>query len=308
LDLNSPIFFLLPIAWLAAWIGISIVFRKSRGKPLFPRVPRNAVFAEAWRSGRSMQNLLTQLGGASNCLLVYVADGALTIVPVFPFNLMFLPEVYGLEVTAPVAEVRVAPVEGLFGKRLELTIGDRRFEVSLKDERGFCEALESKGRRVTARTSSDTPTPPRLSWRVRLFQVFAIVWGLAAIAGSYGSLADDLRFRTQGIAATGKIVGHTGEEGSRNDTGVVRYEVAGRSYTLTSLRGSGVYRVGDRDTVHYLPGDPAGAREDDSLPFDLLFAGLGSIMLAVGLTLGWIAKWFGRAINVSAASQTLQRT
>lgn len=107
--------FVVPVGWLSAWIVGSIIYRQRTGKPLFPRVPDNAVFAEAWRSGRSLKNLLTRVGGARNCLLVYVADGAVTIVPVFPFNLMFLPEIYGLERTASTRDVRVTPVDGLFG-------------------------------------------------------------------------------------------------------------------------------------------------------------------------------------------------
>ena len=47
-----------------------------------------------------------------------------------------------------------------------------------------------------------------------------------------------------------------------------------------------------------MPSDPASAREDDYLGFDLLSVSLGSCMLIVGLTLGWIASAFRRSMNV----------
>jgi len=80
---------LFPIAciWMSTVAVASILYRKRLGKPLFPRAPRNAVFAESWRSGRSLDGL-ARIGGAQNCLLVHVADGVLTIVPNFPFDLM----------------------------------------------------------------------------------------------------------------------------------------------------------------------------------------------------------------------------
>jgi hypothetical protein len=305
MDPDFPaILFFLPIAWLAFWIGVSILYRRSKGKPVFPRVPRNALFAEAWRSGSSQKNFLTQLGGAKNCLLVYVADGTLTITPVFPFNLMFLAEIYGLDVNAPVSQVQVTPLDGLASKRLRLTIEEKRFELRLNDVRGFEEALAGKARPLSQRPADPNRVRWRLPWRARAFQVFAIIWGLGASMAGFGGLADDLRFRTQGIAAAGNIAGEV--EGGKGNMGVVQYEVAGRSYTLTSLRGSGTYKIGDTDAVHYLPGNPSGAREDDYLPFDLLFASLGSIMLMAGLSLGWIVGRFRQAMNLGPASQILR--
>jgi len=86
------------------------------------------------------------MGGARNCLLVYVADNKLTIVPNFPFNLMFLPEIYGLEIAAPISDVDVEIVDGLFGERVQLTINKsaKRFELSLRDSKGFQAVIEGK--------------------------------------------------------------------------------------------------------------------------------------------------------------------
>jgi hypothetical protein len=111
-------------------------------------------------------------------------------------------------------------------------------------------------------------------------------------------LVQDIAFRSHGTSVTGRIVGPTGEIGAKNDMGVVQYEVDGRRYTLTSIRGSGLYKIGDRDTVLYRPGDPASAREKGYLGFDLLFAGLGSCVLLLALTIGRIARVFTRSLNV----------
>jgi len=85
------------LGWIMLWIGASIFYRKSRGKPIYPRKPSDAVFYEASGSGHSNRNFLTKLGGASNCLSVAVTKDSLIVRPIFPFNLMFLPEIYGLE-------------------------------------------------------------------------------------------------------------------------------------------------------------------------------------------------------------------
>jgi hypothetical protein len=288
-----------PLVWLIAWIAGSIIYRRTTHKPLFPRAPDGALFVEAWRSGRSLKNLLTRIGGARNCLLVYVADGALTIVPVFPFNLMFLPEIYGLEATAPVGSVRVSETNGLLGRRLLLSIDDgkeQRFEISLRNQHAFQEALEGKLAAAPAREV--LPARRRGGWRLNFFRVFALVWGVGAAAAGFAGLKDDIRFRSEGAVTAGKIVGHSGEIGARNDMGIIKYIVQGRTYTLTSLRGPGIYKIGDTEQVRYMPADPASAREDDYLGFDLLFAILGSCMLILGLTVGRIASAFRRSMNV----------
>jgi hypothetical protein len=290
-----------PIGWLSAWVVSSIIYRRKSGKPIFPRAPDTAVFAEAWCSGRSLQNLLTRIGGARNCLLVYVADDTLTIVPIFPFNLMFLPEIYGLETTTLISNVRATCVEGLFGKRLLLTIEglrERRFELSLRDQRGFRDVLEGKEVALIRPNHAKGSDRPRASWQLNLFRVFAIVWGVGAGAAGFTGLQKDIYFRSHGTIAIGSIVGHTGEIGAKSDIGVVQYEVAGRPYTLTSIRGSGIYKIGDREKIFYMPDDPPSAREEDYLGFDLLFACLGSCMLILAVTVGWIARVFTRSMNV----------
>lgn len=293
--------FVAPIVWLGAWVAGSIIYRRKLHKPLFPRAPDNAVFAEAWCSGRSLRNLLTRFGGARNCLLVYVVDGSLTIIPVFPFNLLFLPEIYGLEATVPVSQVRVASVEGLLGRRLRLTVSgvsELRFELSLRDQQGFREAVQGTGVGLVGAADTKRSERPRAGWRLNFFRVFAFIWGVGAAAGGVYGLTEDVHYRSHGLVTTARIAGHTGELGTKNDAGVLGYVVEGRAYTLTSLRGAGIYRIGDLEQVRYMPGDPASAREDDYLGFDLLFACLGACMLTLALTLGRIGRRFTRALNV----------
>jgi hypothetical protein len=96
-DQGPPTWFaFLAPAWVAIFIALSIGYRRWSGKPIFPRIPANARFAEHWASG----------GFASNCLLVAVTDAALIVVPRFTFNLMFLPQIYGLEHVIPLRRSR----------------------------------------------------------------------------------------------------------------------------------------------------------------------------------------------------------
>ena len=63
---------------------------------------------------------------------------------------------------------------------------------------------------------------------------------------------------------------HTGQTGSKGDNGILQYSVQGQTYRIVSIQGSGIYRIGDTAQVRYLPNDPASAREDGQLAFDLL--------------------------------------
>jgi hypothetical protein len=92
-------------AWMLGWIGLSIVLRVMSSRPIFPSLPRDALFKASWASGRSYKNFLTQFGGANNCLLVGVTRDELIVTPFFPFNLMFLPEVYDLEHRIPTSAI-----------------------------------------------------------------------------------------------------------------------------------------------------------------------------------------------------------
>ena len=89
-DGEPPVWFIwVAFGWVTFVILASIVYGISANKPIFPKVATDAAYSERWASGPF----------AANCLLVYVTHDALSVVPRFPFNLMFLPEIYRLERT-----------------------------------------------------------------------------------------------------------------------------------------------------------------------------------------------------------------
>lgn len=121
------------VAWIAFVIGISVAFRRSKGKPLFPAVPNGALYADKSASGR----------WAQNCLLVAVTDEALSVVPKFPFNLMFLPEIYGLERTIPVGAIgEVRQLRGFgSGNNVSVDYGEARLRLKVRNPEAFVDAL-----------------------------------------------------------------------------------------------------------------------------------------------------------------------
>jgi hypothetical protein len=128
----------------------SIVYRLRGGKPLFKPDFGQPLFAETWRSGRSLRNAMTRIGGARNCLWVAVTGDALHVAPHFPFNLLFLPEIYALEHTIPASATRsVKRQEGaLAGNRVRIGFArpggaEEVLELSLSDPEGFVRAVEA---------------------------------------------------------------------------------------------------------------------------------------------------------------------
>jgi hypothetical protein len=139
---------LIPLLWISAWIGASVVFRLSRGKPLWPSGPLNSRFVERWASGNCLDTLWGRLGGARNCLLVTLSDTELYISPQFPFNLMFLPEIYGLEVRIPYNRLRnCEAIDRWYGKSVRLEFirsngSDSTFRLILRKRQEFLATLE----------------------------------------------------------------------------------------------------------------------------------------------------------------------
>lgn len=145
----SGFWFAVPILWIGAWIAASIFYRRFHDKPVIPRLPKGALFKERGCSGRSRKNIITSIGGASNCLLVAVTDTELIVTPFFPFNLMFLGEIYGLELRAPRSSIRnLEEKRGLFGTTISISFkGDdpAPFELRLRNVDAFLRALDNGG-------------------------------------------------------------------------------------------------------------------------------------------------------------------
>ena len=147
LEAHFALLFAIGLGWVAPAVAASVIYRTSRGKPVLTKAPNEPVFLEKWTSGRSLRNALPRLGGARNCLLVAITREALVIRPHFPFTLLFLPEVYGLDWTIPRSSIqRVEQIEGLMGRRLRVEFltregGTERVELILRESEKFRQAL-----------------------------------------------------------------------------------------------------------------------------------------------------------------------
>jgi hypothetical protein len=139
-------------AWVVACLVASVVHRRLRGKPLVSRVPAGSVHVERWTSGRSNRSLLARLGGANNCLLVAVTPDFLVVRPHFPFTLMFLPELFALELEIPRSAItRVEHQRGLLGSTVAVRFreADGRpglVEFRLRNAAEFLAHLQGRGR------------------------------------------------------------------------------------------------------------------------------------------------------------------
>ena len=110
-----------PIFWVFGWLAASIIYRKSKGKPIFYKKPAETKFRQANASGNSLRSWLTRMGGAHNCLVVQVTGNELDIHPTVPFNWFFLPEIYGLEHRMLLNQiVSVEIVKKLFWRKVEI--------------------------------------------------------------------------------------------------------------------------------------------------------------------------------------------
>ncbi len=74
----------------------SIVYRYVKKKPFFYKENPDANYQEKWRSGHAC-NIFQMFGGARNCLWFSILKDEIIICPHFPFNLLFLPEIWGCE-------------------------------------------------------------------------------------------------------------------------------------------------------------------------------------------------------------------
>lgn len=142
--------FLFVVGYVIAVIGVSIVYRIRQKKFIFRPKFANALFNENWRSGRSLRSFITRIGGANNCLWVTIANETLFVGPHFPFDLMFLPEIYGLDYQVPAAQiVAVERREVWYRKgRVRITFLDaenqeQAFFLWLKYPQDFVQCLQS---------------------------------------------------------------------------------------------------------------------------------------------------------------------
>ena len=140
-------FFFLPLLWIGGWITASVVYRRNAGKPIIPRQPDRARYKEGQASGWNDGSWVGRLGGANRCLMVSVTDRELVVTPFFPFNLMFLPEIYGLEFRVPLTSIRqVEDRRSFFRAAVVVHLPDgKRFGLFLRDSDAFRQALRQTG-------------------------------------------------------------------------------------------------------------------------------------------------------------------
>ena len=90
------------------------------------------------------------MGGAKNCLNIAIADKRLYVFPIFPFNLMFLPEIYNLEHVIPLDQIESVELKkGVVGNSLELTFQSngktKAIKLRLKKIEEFINVLQNYG-------------------------------------------------------------------------------------------------------------------------------------------------------------------
>ena len=140
-----PFLMYMAALWVGGGLIASAFYRRMNGKPIVSRAPSDAVFHGNWCSGRSLRNMLTRIGGARNCLMVYVQGKELVVTPKFAFTLMFLPEIFGFDVRVPIASITaVERTSGLIGRSLRITFaegGPPPMELTLRDESGLIRHL-----------------------------------------------------------------------------------------------------------------------------------------------------------------------
>lgn len=131
-------FFWFAPAWLMFLVLLSVWFRRTRGKAIITKIPATALYSE--RSASATM--------ASNCLIVAVTPDALIVTPRFPFNLMFLPEVYGLEHDIPLSTISDASAaRAWWGGNVSVSYGEqpRRLRLKVRDPAAFVDALRHPG-------------------------------------------------------------------------------------------------------------------------------------------------------------------
>ena len=285
--------FFVPFLWILGFVAVSIWYRRSKDEPIFPRLPDDAEFAEKGCSGRSLKSPLSKIGGASRCLLVAVQKEKLIITPQFPFNLMFLPEIYGLDIKVPVSTVAsVKPVSSLFQKALRIEFargGPAPVEVVLHDEKAFERAI---GSRVTVPGDREfkANAGPRKNRTFLFARAFFAIWGAGALFAAITGLQDDQRFRRDGIATMATYVNPEQSLDHQSKMGVLQYEVDGVVYRVNSIYGNGLFEVGEQEKVYYLRSNPQEARQDSYSNFNMLWLVLGVIGLSVSIFGGMVAK------------------
>lgn len=142
---------------LMALLGItagSIAYRLQKSKPILRPEFLSARFTETGCTGRSDRNVLARLLIAKSILWVAVTKDELHVGPLFPFNLMFFPEAFGLDHRVPgkailqVREIFSTPQgSGVLVKYRHATGVEEILELWVADSASLMRALLAIGAR-----------------------------------------------------------------------------------------------------------------------------------------------------------------
>jgi hypothetical protein len=104
---NFPIYFFvfgMTILVLKSWRNY--IRLRADGGAVRPIAPPDAVFAESGASGHSEKSVMTRIGGASRCLLVWASRSELSIQTTFPFSVITYDYNNDLRHRIPVRNIR----------------------------------------------------------------------------------------------------------------------------------------------------------------------------------------------------------
>lgn len=143
---NFDTFFLFACGWVLFWIVTSVIYRKLNNKKIKNPKEKDIVYEDKSASGRSLKSWYTRLGGANRCLVITVTDSELIIRPFFPFNLMFLPEIFDLEHMINISDIaNIQKEKSLFGEKVVIEFKkikkSRIIELSPSDTNLFIKSI-----------------------------------------------------------------------------------------------------------------------------------------------------------------------
>lgn len=266
---------LVPFAWVAMLFAFGAWWRVQNARPLMPRVPDGAQFGETMCSGRALGGGFARLGGVNNCLVVAVARDRLSVDFAFPFSLFPFFGKSALVVDVPISAIRsITPIRRFWQPllRVEFVDPDRAdIEIVVRDEAGLCAALGPKFVAVAGDRPLRAKTGPRLDGMLARV-LMGIVGAGFVLTGSTGVLSD-LAMRRHGIETPAVVEGFAGK------TAILKYRIGGVDHRIGS-RFNGTWHQGDATRVIVLPDNPAEAVEPGMLPFMVMFAGIGAVLLA----------------------------
>jgi len=146
---NTPL--ALSFGWIILVILASIIYKRRKGKSLPVIDSQKVLYRESGASGSSHKNFLTRLGGARGCLVVTTTKNEIDIRTFFPFNLMFIPEIYDLQHRIPVQQIRnIERVKHMIGKDslkidfIDQGRGSKTIELYLGNPEKFLDSIDWK--------------------------------------------------------------------------------------------------------------------------------------------------------------------